>query len=166
MDQMRNALKMEKAVFDEKIFDWADEFGFRIDGDLIKIQSESVDQFIDMLDSQFKSWESKERIGEGKIVKRAKIAPKIQLTPASAKEKIKKVKEKPTRAEKVKVEPEENANKTVSFKGAQIRQFEAEALQEIETLTKKEFTKVKKVELDTQMGFSVDENQVTGIFLP
>jgi len=27
MDQMRNALKMEKAVFDEKIFDWADEFG-------------------------------------------------------------------------------------------------------------------------------------------
>jgi len=64
-----------------------------------------------MLDLQFKSWESKERIGEGKIVTRVNIAPKIQLKPASAKEKRKEVEERPIQAEKVKIEPDEKANK-------------------------------------------------------
>ena len=60
---------------------------------------------------------------------------------------------------------EEKAKKIVSFKGAQIRQFEAEVLQKIEALTKKDFTKVDKVEWTTQMGFSVDNNQLIVIGL-
>ena len=131
MDQMRDILKMDQTTFNDKIIDWADQFGFIIDGDFINVKKESVDDFIDMLDSQFKSWESKERIGEGKIVNRAKIAPQIQLTPASANEKRKMVEEKPIRAEKVKIEPDDKANKSLPFRGAQIRQYEAEVLQEM-----------------------------------
>jgi len=88
MEQMRSILDMDKKEFDKKIVDWAEEFGFTIDREYVNVKKESVDDFIDMLDSQFKSWESKEKIGEGKIVTRAKIAPKIQLKPASEKESL------------------------------------------------------------------------------
>jgi len=140
MEQMRNILKMDQTTFNDKIIDWAEEFGFTIDREYVNVKKETVDDFIDMLDSQFKSWESKEKMGEGKIVTRAKI-------------------------EKVKIEPDEKANKVVSFRGAQIWQYEAEVLQEIETLTKKEFTKVDELKYNTQMGFSVDNNQLIGIGL-
>ena len=140
MEQMRNILDIDKKEFDKKIVDWAEQFGFTIDREYVNVKKETVDDFIDMLDSEFKSWESKEKIGEGKIVKRAKI-------------------------EKVKIEPDEEAKKVVSFRGAQIMQFEAELLQEIETLTKKKFTKVDKLEYDTKMGFLVENNRVKGIGL-
>ena len=52
-----------------------------------------------------------------------------------------------------------------SFRGAQIPQFEADILQEIEKLTKKDFTKKDKIEWNSKMGFSVENQRVTGIGL-
>jgi len=66
MDMMRNALKMNKKSFDEKIFDWADEYGFRISGDEIIINQETIDDFISALEQQFEKWGDMEK---GKIDK-------------------------------------------------------------------------------------------------
>jgi len=53
----------------------------------------------------------------------------------------------------------------VSFKSAQIPQFEADMLQEVEKQLNKEFTKVGKVEWETRMGFTAENNRITGIGL-
>lgn len=53
----------------------------------------------------------------------------------------------------------------ISFKNAQIPQFEVKILQEIEMLTEKDFTKVDKIKWDTQMGFLVENQRVIGIGL-
>ncbi|MFX1445923.1 MAG: hypothetical protein ACFFHV_21110 [Promethearchaeota archaeon] len=62
-------------------------------------------------------------------------------------------------------EAEEKKINFIMFKGIQIPQFEAEVLQELETLTKKEFIKLEKIERDTKMGFSVENQNVIGIGL-
>lgn len=66
-ETMRNALEMDPKAFDKMIFDWADQFGFTIEEDIVVINKESIDNFIKMLDSQFKTWEDKEKSKEGKI---------------------------------------------------------------------------------------------------
>jgi len=69
MDQMRNILKVDKETFNENIIDWAEEFRFRIDGDYVIVNQESVDDFIDELDSKFAVWEKQEIAGIGKVDK-------------------------------------------------------------------------------------------------
>ena len=60
---MQNVLDMEKKTFDNKIFEWAREFDFIIDGDNLVINKDTVSDFIDALDKQFASWEKgKEKI--------------------------------------------------------------------------------------------------------
>ena len=76
-----------------------------------------------------------------------------------AKENAKKEAEKNARKE------EERAKKLVSFRSAQIPQFQADVLQELETQLKKEFTLVDKVQLGIKMGFSVENQRITGIGL-
>jgi len=66
-EMMRDALKIEEHLFNELIFEWADKFNFTIDGDYLIVNKETVDDFIQALDKQFKSWESKERNKFGKI---------------------------------------------------------------------------------------------------
>jgi len=53
MDLLRNYLKMDKAIFNQKIFDWAAQFGFVIDGDYLNIKRETVSEFIDELEKEF-----------------------------------------------------------------------------------------------------------------
>ncbi|GAI97570.1 unnamed protein product, partial [marine sediment metagenome] len=55
--------------------------------------------------------------------------------------------------------------KIIPLKGAQIPQFEADILQELENQLKKEFTLVHEVKGDTTMGFTVENKRVTGIGL-
>jgi len=63
LEMIRKALRLEEITFLDKIFDWAEEFGFRIDGDYLIIKKERVLDFIDLLDKQFASWEKgKEKI--------------------------------------------------------------------------------------------------------
>ncbi|TFG23750.1 MAG: hypothetical protein EU529_06445 [Promethearchaeota archaeon] len=50
LDMMRTALKMDKEVFSEKIFEWADKFDFRIDADMLIVNEEKVGEFIDALE--------------------------------------------------------------------------------------------------------------------
>ena len=66
-DTMASALEMDMSTFNKNIFDWADQFGFRIDGDNVIFTKEAADDFIKMLDIQFKNWENKEIAKEGKI---------------------------------------------------------------------------------------------------
>jgi len=66
MDQMRDILKMDQTTFNDKIIEWAEEFGFIIDGDYVNVNKESVEDFINALDAQFEVWEKQEsdRIGK------------------------------------------------------------------------------------------------------
>jgi len=63
LDRMQNVLDMDKKTFDNKIFKWARDFNFIIDGDNLVINKDTVSDFIDALDKQFASWEKrKEKI--------------------------------------------------------------------------------------------------------
>ncbi|MHA1274487.1 MAG: leucine-rich repeat domain-containing protein [Promethearchaeota archaeon] len=53
----------------------------------------------------------------------------------------------------------------VSFRGAKIHKFEADILGELESFTGKKFKPVNKIEQNTEMGFTVINNFVTGIDL-
>ena len=137
--QMRNILEMDEKTFDKKIIDWAVEFGFRIDGDYININRGTINDFIDHLDKQFKAWELQEETGIGKIEVKANYEDLI------------------------KKEAEGKTKKIISFRNSQIIQYEANVLQELENQLNKKFTLVDKVDWNTEMGFSVENNQVIGI---
>ncbi|MFX1314092.1 MAG: leucine-rich repeat domain-containing protein, partial [Promethearchaeota archaeon] len=69
------------------------------------------------------------------------------------------------------IKPEEYPESLVSFRNSQILYFQAEILKEIEQYIRRETNKelvfrlVDKIEHDTQMGFIVQDNQITGIGL-
>ncbi|GAH40921.1 unnamed protein product, partial [marine sediment metagenome] len=68
LDTMRDILNLEPHVFNERLIDWAEEFGFEIDGDYLNINKDKVSDFIEKLDKQFSDWEQveKDRIGKKK----------------------------------------------------------------------------------------------------
>jgi len=43
------------------IFKWAEEFSFTIDGDYLVINKETVSDFIDALDDEYKKWTSTDK---------------------------------------------------------------------------------------------------------
>jgi hypothetical protein len=49
LDLMREALKMDEKTFSIKIFDWAHQFNFIINGDYLIVNPENIDDFIDNL---------------------------------------------------------------------------------------------------------------------
>ncbi len=63
LEMMRTYLEMDEDIFNKRIFDWAPEFGFTIDGEFLIIKQEAVSDFIDELDKQFDAWHKEE---EGK----------------------------------------------------------------------------------------------------
>ncbi len=67
LDRMQEALDIDNKTFNDKIFDWAEEFEFTIDGDYLVINKETVSDFIDSLDRQFDMWEKAEKERDGKI---------------------------------------------------------------------------------------------------
>ncbi len=130
-DTMRDALNMDKKSFNSRIFDWAVEFNFRINEDVVVINKDSVDDFIDMLDSQFETWGKKELSGTGKI-EHIKIEKVVVEKRKKQEEKTRKDAE-----EKARKEAEKRKNQEVEEKAkrkAQLRkkfQFEANVLQQI-----------------------------------
>jgi hypothetical protein len=56
MDMMR-ALGLDENTFSNKIFDWAAEFKFKIDGDMVVIEGGNVEGFLSKLDAEFVEWE-------------------------------------------------------------------------------------------------------------
>jgi hypothetical protein len=67
IELMRSTLKLDVDTFNEKLFDWAAEFDFRIDGEYIVINKNTLTDFIDALDTQFEEWADHEKGKTGKI---------------------------------------------------------------------------------------------------
>ncbi len=63
MDMMQRVLGLDTDTFSNKIFDWAAEFKFKIDGDFVVIEGGDVAGFISKLDTEFADWGKK---NEGK----------------------------------------------------------------------------------------------------
>jgi hypothetical protein len=59
MDMMQRALSLDADTFSNKIFDWAADFGFKIDGDFVIIEGGDVTGFISKLDAEFADWGKK-----------------------------------------------------------------------------------------------------------
>lgn len=83
LDMMRNALKLDQAEFDEKIFAWADEFGFTIDGDYVSFSAAGATDFISELEREFANWGAIERTTGGKIEQRGSSGPVAGSPPPS-----------------------------------------------------------------------------------
>jgi hypothetical protein len=60
MDMMQRAIGLDADTFSNKIFDWAAEFGFKIDGDFVVIEGGDVTGFISKLDAEFADWGTKD----------------------------------------------------------------------------------------------------------
>lgn len=60
IDMFRDFLELDPKEFNEKIIDWAGQFGFTIDGDYINIRQERISDFIDELEKQFDMWNREE----------------------------------------------------------------------------------------------------------
>ena len=69
-EQMRGILKMSAEDFNDRILDWAEEFGFKIDGDSVNFAGADMDAFIQSLDDEFATWGKSEQTGSGKISQR------------------------------------------------------------------------------------------------
>lgn len=67
LDMMRKTLKMTEEAFLERIYNWAERFNFKIDGDYLVINKETVDSFLNELDKQYSEWEKTETTREGKV---------------------------------------------------------------------------------------------------
>lgn len=77
LDMLKGALKMPASEFDEKIFEWAEEFKFRIDGDFVDFAGGNVGGFIAELDAAFENWAQE----GGKKAEKAQEAISPQIPP-------------------------------------------------------------------------------------
>jgi hypothetical protein len=64
LEMMQEVLSLDTNTFNNKIFDWATEFKFKIDGDFVIIEGGDVTGFISKLDAEFADWGKKT---EGKV---------------------------------------------------------------------------------------------------
>ncbi len=67
IEMLRTYVRMEESEFTDKLFDWAEEFGFKIDGDSIAIENADVSGFVASLDKYFAEWNAKEKRKVGKM---------------------------------------------------------------------------------------------------
>lgn len=58
VSRMADVLKMPEKELWDFIFDWAEDFGFLIDKDVVEFNADRVDDFIAQLDNEFKKWET------------------------------------------------------------------------------------------------------------
>lgn len=70
LDMLRNILKISpdnQEYFDVKIFEWAHQFGFRIDGNFLLFKKDAMIEFIQSLEAQFKEWYENEKVNNKKV---------------------------------------------------------------------------------------------------
>ncbi len=60
LNRMQDALGLEKTIFNKKVFEWAKDFGFTIDGDYLIVNDNSLTELTNILELKFKEWEEKE----------------------------------------------------------------------------------------------------------
>lgn len=64
LDMLQNILqirKENKSYFDIKIFEWASQFGLRIEGDHLIFEKGAMLEFIKMLEQKFEEWKTSEK---------------------------------------------------------------------------------------------------------
>jgi len=54
---VRTVLGIDKSTFEEKISEWAAEFGFKVDGDYVFVPKDDLPEFIKELDKNFEEWQ-------------------------------------------------------------------------------------------------------------
>ena len=64
--ELQKIFKEDKEFYD-KLLKWVDQFNFSIDGDMLILNEESLEEFINLLDKQYKDWSKKERVKFKKI---------------------------------------------------------------------------------------------------
>ena len=67
ISQMAELLEIDTKDLRKRILDWADQFGFTIDEDIVKFESSRKDAFIDALSDAFADWNKKTDAKEGKL---------------------------------------------------------------------------------------------------
>ncbi len=60
LEMIQRALDLDANMFNDKIFEWAAEFKFRIDGDYVVMEGGDVAGFISKLDAEFADWGKKD----------------------------------------------------------------------------------------------------------
>ena len=60
LEMMQTALDIDKKTFSNKIFQWAEDFGFTIDGSYLIVNKDTIDDFMATLDKQYEQWAEKE----------------------------------------------------------------------------------------------------------
>ena len=66
-EQMASLLGLTVAELNERIVDWADQFGFVLDEDFVEFSNGRKDDFIAALDESFSSWDKKAAAKDGKL---------------------------------------------------------------------------------------------------
>jgi len=56
IEMLRNILNMEEDIFKKKINEWEKEFDFKIIGDYIRFEHDSISKFIETLEDKFAEW--------------------------------------------------------------------------------------------------------------
>ncbi|HME52564.1 MAG TPA: hypothetical protein VKM55_10125, partial [Candidatus Lokiarchaeia archaeon] len=67
ISQMAQILKMSESDLYDHIVDWATDYGFTLDEDVVIFGVGSKDDFIASLDNAFASWDKKTETKEGKL---------------------------------------------------------------------------------------------------
>ena len=67
LDMMMDILNIDNKTLYKNLKDWSTDFGFKIDGEYLIINRETVLDFVDALDKQFRVWEKIERSKKKKI---------------------------------------------------------------------------------------------------
>jgi parallel beta-helix repeat protein len=65
--RMRSLLGMDRVSFQKKILSWAEQYGFKLDGDWVLFPEGNLDAFIDDVDAMFNEWSSQEKMKKNKI---------------------------------------------------------------------------------------------------
>ena len=67
ISQMAQILGMDETNLYDRIVDWAADYGFTIDEDVVKFGGGRKDEFIASLDSAFQGWDKKTQAKDGKL---------------------------------------------------------------------------------------------------
>jgi parallel beta-helix repeat protein len=65
--KMRSLLGMDRFSFQKKILSWAEQYGFKLDGDWVIFSEGKLDTFIDDVDALFNEWSNQEKMKKNKI---------------------------------------------------------------------------------------------------
>ena len=67
MDEIKNHFKFDSKTFYNKLLEWSERFDMRIDGDYVLFNLDTVSEFINELDSEYRKWGKTEQLKVSKI---------------------------------------------------------------------------------------------------